>query len=87
MYNYIMIKAIAKLRAWGNSLGVVIPKEGLKEENLGVNDEVEVIVKRKENPLRAAFGIVKNAPVKTRKSKEELLKEIDEAFKSGYDKL
>ncbi|MBI2575504.1 hypothetical protein HYV82_06490 [Candidatus Woesearchaeota archaeon] len=82
-----MIKTVAKLKAWGNSLGVVVPKEELKAENLGVNDEVEITVKIRENPLRAAFGLVKNAPVKTRKSKEELLKEIDEAFKSRYDEL
>lgn len=82
-----MIKTTARLKAWGNSFGIVIPKEELKAENLGINDEVEVIVKRKQNPLRAAFGFLKGAPVKTKKSKDELLKEIDKELNSRYDEL
>ncbi len=82
-----MIRTVAKLKAWGNSLGIVVPKEELKAENLGVNDEVEITVKIKENPLRAAFGILKDAPKKTRKSTDELLKEIDKELDSRYDEL
>ncbi|MBI3052262.1 AbrB/MazE/SpoVT family DNA-binding domain-containing protein [Candidatus Woesearchaeota archaeon] len=82
-----MIKATGRIRAWGNSFGIVLPKDELKAENLGVNDEVEIIVKRKENPLRAAFGFLKNAKPKTTKSTDELLKEIDEELDSRYDEL
>ena len=37
-----MIVSETKLKAWGNSIGVILPKEALKEEGLSINDEVEV---------------------------------------------
>ena len=42
-----MFKSETKLKAWGNSVGVVLPKEALKEEGLSINDEVEITLKKK----------------------------------------
>lgn len=74
------IKTMAKLRAWGNSIGIVLPKEELKKENMKVNDEVEIVIKKKVNPLREAFG-----KLKFTKSTEKILKEVDEELKSKFD--
>jgi len=54
-----MIKTEATLRAWGNSIGVVLPKDELKAEHLGVDDKVEIIIRRSDNPLREVFGKLK----------------------------
>ena len=80
-----MVKSEAKLRAWGNSIGVVVPKELLKEEGLAVNDEVEIVLRKKTNPLKEAFGMLKNFKAKSTKSTDELLKEIDDELKSRFD--
>ncbi|MBS3101093.1 AbrB/MazE/SpoVT family DNA-binding domain-containing protein [Candidatus Woesearchaeota archaeon] len=80
-----MFKSQAKLKAWGNSIGVVLPKEALKEEGLAINDEVEIILTKKTNSLKDAFGKLKNFKAKSDKSTEQLLKEIDEELKSRFD--
>ena len=72
------IQSEARLKAWGNSIGVVIPKEMLQHEKLSVNDEVEIIIKKKANPLREAFGRLKGVKARLNKTTDELLKEIDE---------
>ena len=79
-----MFKSDTKLKAWGNSVGIVLPKEALKEEGLAVNDEVEVILRKKSNALRDAFGRLNEFKAKSGKSTEEMLKEIDEELKSRY---
>ena len=80
-----MIKSETKLTAWGQSIGIVLPKEALKEEKLNVNDEVEVIVRKRTNPLKDVFGKLKGVKPKTNKSTDELLKEIDKELDSKYN--
>lgn len=64
---------ISKTRKWGSSLGIVIPKNTVKELKLRENEEVAIEITKKENPLKELFGMGKG---KTEKSTEELLKEI-----------
>ena len=71
---------MVKLREWGNSIGVVLPKEELKKEHLKAGDEIEIVVRRKTNPLREAFG-----KLKFKKSTEQILKEVDEDLKSKFE--
>ncbi len=69
----IMVKG--KLKKWGNSFGVIIPKEVIGECGYKENEEVEFfIVKPKANVLRETFGILKR---KGKKSTEQLMREID----------
>ena len=72
-----MIEATGKLRAWGNSIGIVLPKEMVKAEGLSVNDDVEVIVKKKTNPLRGVFGMLKPKKKMTLAEKDKMWKQID----------
>jgi len=79
-YNYTgdyMIEIETRLKPWGNSVGVVIPKDELISEGLNINDEVEITIKKKRNIIRETFGICK---IKT--PTDELLKESD---KNGWD--
>lgn len=55
-----MALAEIKIKQWGNSLGMVIPKEVVKREELLEGDMVKVeIVKEKRID---AFGVLKGAP-------------------------
>lgn len=62
---------ISKTRKWGSSLGVVIPKQVVKELKLRENEEVAFEITKKENPLKELFGSVKLS-----KPTEHILKEI-----------
>lgn len=61
-----MIEIKAKLRKWGNSLGIVVPMNNLQKENFKENDEVVLLItKEKENVLKETFGIHKfKKPIK-----------------------
>jgi len=63
----------AKTRKWGNSLGIIIPKEEVENLKLRENQTVIVEITKKENPLKELFGFGK-----LKKPTEELLKEIRE---------
>ena len=80
-----MVKTETILKPWGNSIGIVLSKEELKRENLHINDEVEVIIRRKTHPLKEVFGALKNFKAKSNKSTNELLKEIDKELDSRFD--
>ena len=43
------------MRKWGNSLGVVIPREEATKEGLKENDEVEIVIKKAVD-IRQLFG-------------------------------
>ena len=63
---------ITKTRKWGNSLGVRIPKNAVKEMKLRVNQEIAIEIKPKENVLKELFGFARG---KINKSTEDILKE------------
>lgn len=80
-----MFKSETKLKAWGNSVGLILPKEALEEEGLSINDEVEVTLRKKSTSLKDAFGKLKEFKARSGKTTEELLKETDEELKSRFD--
>lgn len=47
-----------KLKRWGNSMGVVIPREIVEARNLQENDEIQVTIVKKAD-LSDIFGLVK----------------------------
>lgn len=49
-----------RIKRWGNSLALVIPKEIAKHEELGVGDVVKVDISKEKRI--DAFGILKGAP-------------------------
>ena len=48
----------AVIRKWGNSLGIILPKEFLKKKHLKENDKIVVDVFKKAN-LSSSFGALK----------------------------
>ena len=49
-----------KLKKWGNSMGLLIPKSELIKMSIEENQEVVVEISKKDNPLKALFGFGKN---------------------------
>ena len=49
------MKGKAKLKRWGNSYGVVVPKEVVEKEGLKEGEVVEISV-RKASDIRRLFG-------------------------------
>lgn len=67
----------AVTKKWGNSLGITIPSEIIKEENIKPRDKITVLVfKDYSKKLKKMFGTLK-----LKKSTQKVMEEIDE----GYD--
>ena len=67
----IEVECIAK--KWGNSIGIVLPKEITKEENIKANDKVFVSL-RKTHRIGEFFGLLPNWKIDTQKRKDMLRK-------------
>lgn len=75
-----MIERETRLRAWGNSIGLVIPKEDVIKENLHPDQKVKVIITPiKTVKVKDIFG-----KLKFEKSTEEIMKEIDKELDSKF---
>jgi len=70
-----------KTKKWGNSLGIVIPKEAVENMNLKLGEFVVVDIQKKENVLKELFG-----SAKFKKSSKEMIKEFREDFESKWMK-
>ena len=67
-----MIEVETKVRKWGRSFGVVIPKDKIKEEGIRANETIRLLIGKKKNVLRETFGTFK-----FKKSTQEMLDKID----------
>lgn len=63
-----------KLKRWGNSIGIVIPKETIEREHLIENKNVKfLIIKDSKKALKETFGIAKG---KIKKSSQQIKDEL-----------
>ncbi|MFT4303597.1 MAG: hypothetical protein ACMXYG_03460 [Candidatus Woesearchaeota archaeon] len=62
-----------KIRKWGNSYGLLIPKDEFIKLNISENQEVLVNITKKENPLKELFGFNKSHNIS--KIPSEIIKE------------
>jgi len=68
MYNYCgngMVRAV--VRRWGNSFGVVLPKEAVRKHRLSESDIVDIQIVATVRPVHKLFGTLK-----TRKSAQKM---------------
>jgi antitoxin component of MazEF toxin-antitoxin module len=64
-----------KVKKWGNSLGIIIPKTIIDKEKLKENNEIIITIQPKRfTTVRDIFGILKR---KSKKNTQEILDEID----------
>ena len=67
-----MLEVKVKVREWGSSLGVILPKEATKEEGIRKDDTITLLIGKKSNALKETFG-----KLKFKRSTEDILKESD----------
>ena len=67
-----MIEVEAKVRKWGRSLGVVIPKEKIEKEGIKEDETIRLLIGKRTNVLKETFGTFK-----FKKSTDEMMQEID----------
>lgn len=83
-----MIEIKTKLRKWGNSFGIVVPKKAIEDSKLKEGEEVTVLMnKEKVTVLREIFGALKGWKIDTQKFKDELRKEEREAERRKWKHL
>ena len=70
------MEASGKARKWGNSLGIVLPNEFVKSENIEEGDEV--VVQKKKPDITALRGILKGAKMTAQEFKDEARKTWEE---------
>ena len=58
-------------KKWGNSIGIVIPKEVVEKEGIKVKQQVSIEVKPAKNPFAELFG-----KYKTGRSVQDIKNEI-----------
>ena len=76
-----MIEYETRLKKWGNSMGVVIPKEKAEREKLREEQAVRVIVSPvKSVKVKDIFGKLKEWKKSTKKISRESDRELDIAF-------
>ena len=63
----------ARLRKWGNSIGIVIPNDVLRSQSLKEGEEVIVEIERKKS-MKELFGSLK-IKIDSQKLKDQLRKE------------
>ena len=67
-----MMEVEAKVRKWGRSFGVVIPKEKIKEEGIKENETIKLLITKRTNVLKETFGTLK-----LKRTTQEILDESD----------
>ena len=67
-----MITVESRVRRWGHSLGLVIPRGQARVHQIKVGDKVELLLRKKTNVLRETFGTAK-----IKKPTDQMMSEID----------
>ena len=68
-----------KTRKWGNSIGIIIPRDAAENLNIKPGEEVMLEIQKKGNVLKELFGAVKFG-----KSTNKLIKEVREDLESKW---
>ena len=75
-----MMEIKAKTKKWGNSIGVLIPKEVIRRENIKPEQEITLMISKK--PITKGRDIW--GTLKFKKSTEQLMREVDKEFNYGF---
>ena len=75
-----MMEIRAKTKKWGNSIGVLIPKGVIKEENIKPNQEITLMISTKTiTKGKDIFGTLK-----FKESTDKLMRQVDKEFNLGF---
>ena len=67
-----------KTKRWGNSIGVIIPKQETDKRHIKEDEIIFIELIGKENPLKELFGFGKDNPI-TREEFLRFRKEFEES--------
>lgn len=71
-----------KTKQWGNSIGLIIPKEVAKEKGIGADEEVLIDIEKKSK--KSVLQELSGALSFHGKSTEQIMKESRKALESKY---
>ena len=73
-----------KLKKWGNSLGFIIPKDIVNNEDFKEGEELEfIVIKKSKKRFDELFGSLKG---KFKKSTDQMMREVDrELYPKDYE--
>jgi len=72
-----MIEIQAVTRKWGNSIGVILPKEVLEKEKIKEDEKITVLIVKKQKTFEAFRGLLKGKVTESaQKIKDDLRKEL-----------
>jgi len=71
-----MLEFESKVKKWGNSFGVIIPKEIIKRESLKEDEEIHIIAIKKNKAVAETFGMFKDWKMTGQKAKDIARKEL-----------
>jgi antitoxin component of MazEF toxin-antitoxin module len=75
-----MEKINSIVKKWGNSYGIILPMEIIKNEDIKEGTKIEVIITSKgKTKVGDIFGILKG---KIKRDTSDLLKEVDRDFEN-----
>lgn len=73
-----MEKVNATVKKWGNSFGIILPKDIVKSQDIREGSNIEVMIQSKnKTKVKDIFGILKG---KIKRDTADLLREVDEDF-------
>jgi len=73
-----MMEVEGVVRKWGNSLGIIIPKEAIEKESIKEDEKIKFMILRDTRVLKESFGTLKG---KWKKSGQQIK---DQARKELY---
>ena len=71
-----MMEVKVRTKKWGNSIGILIPKDAVRKENIKPDQEVTILISAK--PIMKGKDIW--GTLKFKESTEELMREVDKEF-------
>ena len=60
-----------KIKKWGNSLGITLPVNIIRNKKIAENEIIEIEIKKKNEPLKRLFGTL-SRKISTQKLKDEI---------------
>ena len=73
---------VGKTKQWGNSVGIIIPKDVAKEKGIRAEDEVLFEIEKKNKKQTVLQDLA--GTLKAKKSTEQILKEVRKDLESKY---
>ncbi|MDP3728940.1 MAG: hypothetical protein Q8R18_05835 [bacterium] len=71
------MKTEARVKSWGSSLGLIVPKEVVKKEHLSDGEQVIIDIQKKKN-IKDIFGSLKGWKIDSQKMKDTMRREWGE---------